>query len=112
MLAESSFFQGIPNLNCLSLRYMPLNAPLSAVLQMQPSLQHLLLDRCHTEAFVPSVLSLMPDRRAFPSLKSLHINNSWPTELGMSYTEFARDCTQQRPDLQVSGNGNHYVAWR
>jgi hypothetical protein len=109
MLAEADFFLGVPHLEYVSLKRMPVNASLAVVLQNQSSIQHLSVKRCPIEAFIPSILSFMPDRRAFPSLKSLHIDNSWPTELGMSYKEFALDCIQQRPDLRVSGNGNHYA---
>jgi hypothetical protein len=108
-LSENAFFNGIPNLERLSLIRMSANVALAAVIRKCISLQHLVMEHCEIEGFILSLIRYMPDRRIFPSLKSVHIDSSWPREFPMSYMEFARYCIRRRPELQVTGNEKPYV---
>jgi hypothetical protein len=108
IFSEVAFFQGIPNLACLSFEYLPMHAELCTVLQGVLSLRCLSIDHCSIEDFITPLTLSLADRRAFLALKSLHINSSWPKQSGAPYTKFARYCLHHRPNMEVAGNGNCY----
>jgi hypothetical protein len=107
-LPDATFFQGIPNLEYLFLKDMPLNATLPVVLQDSPSLQHLVIDYCSLKAFISPFIGCLADIRAFPALKHLTIDYSWPRESNDGYKVFAQLCTSHRPNMEVVGNRECY----
>jgi hypothetical protein len=111
ILADPTFFKGIPKLERLVLKGLPANDAFATVLQNCSSLQHLIIESCSIRAFISSFLMCLPNNQAFPLLKALRIDDSWPAVFNISYTELARYCIGQRPGIEVAGNGNRFRAW-
>jgi hypothetical protein len=111
ILPDPTFFKGIPKLERLVLKDIPANDALATVLQNCSSLQHLNMEFCSIRAFIPSFLMCLPSRHAFPLLKALRIDYSWPAVSNISYLEFVRYCIGQRPGIEVTGNGDRFRSW-
>lgn len=106
-LCEASFFQGIPELEVFSIEKMPINGKLTSGLKNCRLLRELNIDWCVVDKFVPSFRESMKDKKMFPSLRALDINDSWSDKID-PYTEFTKYCASQRPAIAISGNERNY----
>jgi hypothetical protein len=106
-LSSSVSFSSIPELETLYVRNGKFDVGLIDDLQSCPFLKHLSAKFCSIEEFIPSFKTAIADSQAFPSLKSLCIENSrkakpWPQNT------FAQYCVSQRPGLAVSSNDKEF----
>ncbi|PVG01794.1 hypothetical protein CPB86DRAFT_870858 [Serendipita vermifera] len=66
-----------------------------------PKLKTLRVCSLSLETFIPSFIESLAETGSFPSLKKLELDDSWPTELDMSYEEFVEHCFRVRPDMDL-----------
>jgi hypothetical protein len=106
-LSSSVSFSSIPELETLYVRNGKFDGKLTSYLQSCPLLQHMSAESCSIEEFIPSFEAAIADSQAFPSLKSLCIQNSRTTNPWPQQT-FARYCVSQHPGLAVSSNDRQF----
>jgi hypothetical protein len=108
ILADEVFFQGIPNLEYLFLSQMEVDTPFCFNLQNCPSLREICIGTCFIADFVPSFIEILMNGTSLSSLTNMVIDSSWPSEMGLSFMDFARICARHRPGMCVSGNERLY----
>jgi hypothetical protein len=109
-LFDRLFFQGTPKLEMLHIGDMfTMDEPLVGSLHLCSYLQNLTIKGSDLEEFISSFCVAIQDRKLFPSLAQVSIDDSWPVNAGMSYVEFIEHSQAERPGLDIQGNGRLYL---
>jgi hypothetical protein len=101
---DEAFFQETPALESIFLGGTALDDALALTLAFCPVLHSLTIKRCYIEEFVHPFLESLQDLKYLPSLRILHIDDSWPIRLDLSFTEFVGECSSKRPRLDIISN--------
>jgi hypothetical protein len=101
---DSVFCREASALEFMGLEGITLNDALVRILASCPNLLHLDIDICLLEEFIHPFLERLQDPQYLPLLRSLSIEESWPFQLDLSYSEFAAQCHSRWPEIRFFGN--------
>jgi hypothetical protein len=106
------FFQSVPDLEFLSLRGTPVDNQLLDNIQSCPQLRKITMDRCklENEALI-TLAAMLANEGHLPSLKIVHVDNSWPPATNLPFDKFIKLCIRHRPGMVISGNEKEYNFW-
>jgi hypothetical protein len=102
---DEAFFQETPTMVSISLRGTTFSDDMRTTLASCPVLQDLEISDCGIRKFILPFLDNLKDKRYFPSLEKLSIDDSWPAKFNISYDEFTAQCRSKRPGTCVFGDG-------
>ncbi|PVF92328.1 hypothetical protein CPB86DRAFT_830078, partial [Serendipita vermifera] len=103
-LFDEPFFKATPDLETLSVEGLTLNDASVTILQSCAHLQSMKIGDCRVKEFLSRFTKSLEDQSTFPSLMSIRIDDSWPTEADMTYEEFIKYNVAQRPTMRIFGN--------
>jgi hypothetical protein len=109
---DEAFFRETPALVSISLQGATLGDGLKPTLASCPVLRSLEILDCYVEKLIQPFLENLQDMKYFPSLEKLCIDDSWPTNLDISYDEFAARCRSERPGICVFSSGRQGWGYR